>query len=159
MNYKQIIEQVEAQHKAHTKVKETVQEEKIKILKDFSAPIFEYLLYIQNSPDFRFSAEPHFYKARHETRPLFTEWKASLGKKEREPEAIRSAKEAISMGKISDMLSCELGYATGSVKIYFAITDEFMPSIYYEFRKSRFEFFKKEDFAKSFTEFLIQYRK
>lgn len=159
MNYKQIIEQAEAQHKAHTKVKETVMEQKIKILKDFFDPIFEYLLYIQNSPDFKFSAEPHFNKDRDTTNPLFTVWKASLDKEEREPSTIKYAKENILKGLVSDMLSTELGYATGSVKIYFAITDDFIPSIYYEFRKARFQFFTQEDFAKSFTEFLIQYRK
>lgn len=160
MNYKALIKQTEKQMTAQKNIAKAVAKEQSQILLEFTKDIFEYLLFINSSKDFRFSPEAHYYEGRP-TKPLIEE-RTKVGSKI--PYAIESAKKDIRENKAySQIRTNGMSYFFGSVVIKFHIGEKFIPSVSYETnylgKTERYEFTDKEEFVKSFTEFLIKYRK
>jgi hypothetical protein len=159
MNYKALVKQTEKQITAKNNIAKAVAKEQSEILLDFAKDIFEYLLFINDSKDFRFSAEPHYSKG-NKTNPLIEE-RTKIGSKI--PYVIESAQKDIKENKSPQIRTNGMSYFFGSVVIKLHINENFIPSVSYETvylgTVDKHNFTDKEEFVKSFTEFLIKHRK
>jgi len=160
MNYKALIKQTEKQITAQKNVAKAVAKEKSEILLEFAKDIFEYLLFINSSKDFKFSAEAHYNKG-HSPSYSLVEDRIKSGSKI--PYSIESAKKDIRENKSAQIRTNGMSYFFGSVVIKFHINENFIPSVSYETsylsKTERHDFTDKEEFVKNFTEFLIKNRK
>jgi len=160
MNYKALVKQTEKQITAQKNVAKAVAKEQSEILFEFAKDIFEYLLFINSSKDFKFSAEAHYSKG-HSKDYFLLEDRIRVGSKI--PYAIESAKKDIRANKSAQIRTNGMSYFFGSVVIKFHIGENFIPSVSYETsylsKTERHDFTDKEEFVKNFTEFLIKNRK
>lgn len=159
MDFKELIKQTEIQVAAKNNIIKAIAKNKADVLMEFANDIFEYLLFIDKSNDFRFSSAAYWKKG-DETRPLIT---SCLDKEPNNPYQIKQAKESIEKNASASLCTNGMSYFFSDAKIKFSINDEFVPKVEYSTSylstPTKKEFTQKDEFIKSFTEFLIANRK
>jgi len=159
MNYKALIKQTEKQITAQRNINKAIIKEQSEILFDFAKDIFDYLLFINDSKEFRFSAAAYFNKGEPTTSLIEDRLKTNS----KIPYVIEKARKSIKENKAVEIRTNGMSYSFGSALIMLHINEKFIPSVSYETnylsKKDRHDFTDKEEFVKSFTEFLIKNRK